>query len=217
MPVGKFPMIHYAIEKLREAGVEDILLIVNKESIGLFSAYLGSGRELGVSISYKIQEQAGGIAQALSLAESFIPTGEKFIVLLGDNIFLDSLKEALELFLNQTDKAMVFLKEVKDPQRYGVPIIHGGNIIFIEEKPSTPKSNYCVTGIYLYDSTVFDLVRQLKPSNRGELEITDVNNIYAVQGRLGYTVLNGWWTDAGTFESLIEAGNKMFKRDGDLL
>lgn len=214
LPVGKQPMICHSIRKLSEAGIRDILLIIGKQSAGLYVELLGNGTEWGGRITYKIQEEAGGIAQALSLAEGFIPPGEKFVLLLGDNLFADSLGRFVKQYAGQETGAMVLLKEVPDPHRYGVPILNGSHIIFIEEKPSTPKSNCCVTGVYFYDSGVFDVIRQIKPSGRGELEITDVNNVYAASGQLRYDRLEGWWTDAGTFQSLYEAGSR-FLSDGE--
>ncbi|GIP31270.1 sugar phosphate nucleotidyltransferase [Paenibacillus sp. J2TS4] len=215
LPVGRYPMIYYSIKKLYEAGIEDILIIMGKHSAGLYTDYLGSGQEWGVRITYKIQEEAGGIAQALALSDGFVNTGDKFVTLLGDNLFEDSLASYVQKYEEQDKGAMVMLKKVTDPRRYGVPILNENKIIFIEEKPSTPKSNYCVTGIYMYDSDVFKIIKQIEPSNRGEMEITDVNNVYAAEGHLAYSILNGWWTDAGTFDSLHEAAAKLLTFDGD--
>lgn len=217
LPVGRYPMICYGVNKLRRAGIKDILIIVGKQSAGAYTDLLGSGEEWGVRFTYKIQEEAGGIAQALALAEGFVSNGDKFIALLGDNLFEDSLASYVQQYVELDKGAMVLLKKVKDPHRYGVPILHDQQILFIEEKPSTPKSDYCVTGIYMYDSDVFRIIKQIQPSSRGELEITDVNNVYAAEGRLAYRVLNGWWTDAGTFESLHEAAAKLLNTPGDLL
>jgi glucose-1-phosphate thymidylyltransferase len=213
LPTGKYPMIHYAVRKLAQAGIEDILIVLGKQSAGLFLDYLGSGKLWGVRLTYRIQEEAGGIAQGLSLAEGFIGAGEKMVVLLGDNLFEDDLLPFAERFKRQQQGAMVMLKEVDDLNRYGVPVFLQDHIIFIEEKPTTPKSDYCVTGIYMYDSAVFDVIRKIRPSQRGELEITDVNNVYAMNGGLQYGLLTGWWTDAGTFESLREAGEKLSSAD----
>ncbi|MEB3100437.1 sugar phosphate nucleotidyltransferase [Ferviditalea candida] len=207
LPIGKHPMIHYAIDKLKEAEITDILLITGKQSAGLYTDYLGSGKDWGVSLNFKIQDEAGGIAQALSLAESYISREEKFVMILGDNLFEDNLKPYVERFKQQPNGAMVLLKKVPDPKRYGVPLIHGGKIVKIDEKPEKPLSNFCVTGIYMYDGGVFDVIRTVQPSQRGELEITDVNNAYAVNDLLSFSVLEGWWSDAGTFESLHEAQN----------
>ncbi|WP_409341804.1 sugar phosphate nucleotidyltransferase [Paenibacillus sp. MBLB4367] len=205
LPVGKLPMILYGVNKLREAGIRDVMIVTGKQSAGLFMELLGSGGEWGVSLTYRIQDEAGGIAQALSAAESFIPKGEKFVVMLGDNLFEAQLSGYVKAFDGQPEGAMVLLKQVPDPERYGVPYIENGKIKHIEEKPAAPSSDYCVTGIYLYDSSVFEIIRQIKPSSRGEMEITDVNNAFARSGKLTYSVLEGWWTDAGTFDSLAEA------------
>lgn len=207
LPVGNVPMICHSINKLKASGITDILLITGKQSAGMYAELLGGGQEWGVHVTYKVQEEAGGIAQALSLAEPFIQPGEKFVVLLGDNLFEDGLAPYTNAFLNQPSGARVLLKQVHDPQRYGVPVLEADKIILIEEKPSAPRSNYCVTGIYMFDAGVFDIVKTIKPSGRGELEITDVNNVYAQSGQLEYDMLQGWWTDAGTFESLHQAGS----------
>ncbi|KKO54277.1 sugar phosphate nucleotidyltransferase [Paenibacillus sp. DMB20] len=211
LPVGKIPMICHGIEKLRNAGIVDILLVISKQSAGLYTELLGGGKEWGVHLTYKVQEEAGGIAQALSLAEPFMEPNEKFVVLLGDNLFEDPLTTYVQFFRKQAEGARVLLKQVHDPRRYGVPILEGDKIIKIEEKPAEPKSDYCVTGIYMYDTAVFDKIRSIKPSDRGELEITDVNNVYASEGQLAYDVLAGWWTDAGTFQSLHQASDRLLK------
>jgi glucose-1-phosphate thymidylyltransferase len=209
LPVGRQPMILYGIQKLKEVGITDILIITGKQSAGLYTDFLGSGVAWGVRLFFNIQEEAGGIAHALSQAEAFMLDTGKFIVLLGDNLFEHSLQEHIEQFKLQERGARVILKQVKDPRRYGVPIFRDNVIESIDEKPADPKSSYCVTGIYMYDSSVFDIIRGLKPSERGELEITDVNNVFARQGLLAYSLMEGWWTDAGTFESLQEAGLRM--------
>lgn len=209
IPVGKYPMIFYAIDKLRCAGIEDILLVISKRNSAMFTGFFGNGEHLGVRLSYRIQEDAGGVAQALSVAEPFIGKQENMVVLLGDNLFEDSLLEDVKEFERDGQGAKVFLKKVGDPSRYGVPHLHDGRISRIEEKPAHPQSHYCVTGIYMYDSSVFDLIRRIHPSQRGELEITDVNNLYAEQGLLRYRELAGWWIDAGTFGSLHEAYEKL--------
>ncbi|MNS19046.1 Glucose-1-phosphate thymidylyltransferase [compost metagenome] len=213
LPVGKQPMVSYAIDRLRQAGITDILIVIGKQSAGLYTDFLGGGEALGVSLTYKIQEAAGGIAEALDLARSYIAPGERFVVLLGDNLFLDDLTPFINRFLQQPyGSARVLLKQVDDPRRYGVPVFdeHDDRLIsYIEEKPSEPKSGYCVTGIYMYDDTVFEAISGITPSSRGELEITDVNNAYARRGKLEYDVLHKWWGDAGTFESLEEAGQQM--------
>ncbi|GMK37427.1 glucose-1-phosphate thymidylyltransferase [Paenibacillus sp. CCS19] len=211
LPVGRYPMIHYAIDKMKEAGITDILLITGRATAGLFITYLGSGAEFGVSITYRIQEEAGGIAQALDLAKPFIGPHERFVLLLGDNLFEDSLERFAAQFEKQASGAMVLLKHVADPRRYGVPTFDesGQSIVRITEKPDAPDTSYSVTGIYFYDSSAFELIAGLSPSERGELEITDLNNAYARLGKLSYMVLDGWWTDAGTFESLHEAAVRM--------
>lgn len=213
LPVGKYPMVCYGIDRLRRGGITDILLVISKQSAGLYTDFLGSGAAFGVSLTYKIQEAAGGIAEALELAEGFIPTGERFVVLLGDNLFLDDLTPYIQSYLAQPKgTAKVLLKPVDDARRYGVPVFDSQDstwIAYIEEKPSHPKTGYCVTGIYMYDEAVFGIIKKVSPSNRGELEITDVNNIYAAERKLSYDVLKEWWSDAGTFESLYEAGEKL--------
>ncbi|CAM4274621.1 NTP transferase domain-containing protein [Paenibacillus alkaliterrae] len=213
LPVGKYPMINYSIQKLRDAGITDILLITNKQSLGWFAEYLGGGEDWGVNITYKIQNEAGGIAQAVSLAEGFIHPNEKFAVILGDNLFQDSIKHIVEQFQLQEQGAKVLLKEVHDPRRYGVPILEGTVITAIEEKPEHPSSTYAVTGIYLFDAAVFEIIKTQKPSKRGELEITDVNNVYAAAGMLKHEFLTGWWIDAGTHESLLHAALFLSKED----
>ncbi|WP_342437076.1 sugar phosphate nucleotidyltransferase [Paenibacillus sp. FSL L8-0436] len=213
LPVGKYPMVCYGIDRLRRGGITDILLVISKQSAGQYTDFLGSGAEFGVSLTYKIQEAAGGIAEALELAEGFILPGERFIVLLGDNLFMDDLTPYVQSYLQQPEgTAKVLLKPVEDARRYGVPVFDGEDsalIAYIEEKPEIPKTNYCVTGIYMYDEAVFDIIRRVSPSQRGELEITDVNNIYAAHRMLSYDVLKEWWSDAGTFQSLREAGEKL--------
>jgi glucose-1-phosphate thymidylyltransferase len=204
LPVGELPMIDYSIHKLRDAGITNILIVTGKQSAGLFIDYLGSGEEYGVKITYKIQDQPRGIAQALLLADEVISPEEKFVVILGDNLFEDDLNPFLNDFQKQEKGAKVLLKEVVDPRRYGVPILQDNLIVKIEEKPIQPKSNFCVTGIYMYDSAVFDVIRTIQPSRRGEFEITDVNNYYATEGTLTYNILQGWWLDAGTHQSLNE-------------
>lgn len=212
LPVGKHPMIYYAIEKLRDAQIDDILIVTGKQSAALYTRFCGNGSQWQVKLTYKIQDEAGGIAEALGLAEGFIPNGEKFVVLLGDNLFDDDLKPYVTQFEQQKEAAKILLKEVSDPKRYGVPTLANGKIVEIQEKPSDPKSNYCVTGIYMYHSDVFDLIKHIKPSARGELEITDVNNRYAIDGQLTYNILSDWWTDAGTFESLYEASQHLINK-----
>ena len=204
LPVGREPMIFHPIHKLLGAGIRDILIVTGTEHMGDVVGLLGSGHEFECDFTYKVQDRAGGIAEALGLARDFA-RGDKICVLLGDNIFEDELGPSVERFARQGRGARVLLKEVTDPFRFGVAEIQGDRIVGIEEKPKQPKSNFCVTGIYMYDDRVFELVRGLKPSGRGELEITDVNNAYIARGELAFDVLNGWWTDAGTFESLARA------------
>jgi len=212
LPVGDRPMIGHAIAKVKEAGIRDVVLVTGRESAGAFIAYLGSGREEGLSITYRIQEEAGGIAEALAQAESAVDPDDKIVVMLGDNLFEESLKPHLEAFAAQPDGAMVLVKRVSDPRRYGVPVFdESGRIVRIEEKPERPASDLCVTGIYFYHADVFGIIRRLKPSRRGELEITDVNNVYAAAGKLTHRTLTGWWTDAGTFDSLHEASNRLWR------
>jgi glucose-1-phosphate thymidylyltransferase len=204
LPVGKYPMIFYPIYRLKQTGIRDILIVTGREHMGDVIELLGSGRDFGVEFTYKVQDEAGGIAQALGLAEHFV-NGDKCVVILGDNIFEDDITPYVKSFEKQKEGAKVLLKEVPDPHRFGVPEFRDGKIIAIEEKPKEPKSNYAVTGIYMYDSEVFDIIKALKPSARGELEITDVNNAYLKMGTLTYDILKGWWTDAGTPESLFRA------------
>lgn len=215
LPVGKFPMIYYGIEKLRLSGITDILLVVGQEAAGLYAELLGSGKELGVNLTYKVQEEAGGIAQAVSLARDFILPGEKFVVLLGDNLFEHSLEPYVKEYIKQEKGARVLLKKAKNLTSYGVPILLEDKILWIEEKPNKPKSNYCVTGIYMYDDKVFDIISRMTPSHRGELEITDVNNVYAAEGLLAYSILDGWWTDAGTFESLYATSKQILSMESE--
>lgn len=204
LPVGKYPMIYHPIAKLKEAGIIDILIVTGKDHMGDVVNLLGSGREFGLSFTYKVQDEAGGIAQALGLAEQFV-CGDQMVVILGDNVFADSIAPYVQNFRDQKTGAKILIQEVHDPQRYGVPELDGDRIVSIEEKPKLPKSSFAVTGIYMYDSRVFDIVRSLKPSARGELEITDVNNAYISSKELTYDILEGWWTDAGTHASLTYA------------
>lgn len=206
LPVGKYPMIYHPISKLKEAGITDIFIVTGKEHAGAIVNLLGSGNEMGLKFTYRIQDCAGGIAQALSLAESFVGN-DRCVVILGDNIFEDSIVTYVAKYESQENGAKILLKDVGDPQRYGVAELKGDRVISVEEKPVIPKSNYCVTGIYMYDETVFNIVKTLKPSGRGELEITDVNNEYIRRGQLTSDILKGWWTDAGTFESLSYANS----------
>jgi len=201
LPIFQKPMVYYPIETLKEAGVTDILIVTGGENIGDFLRLLGSGRDFGCNFTYKCQDEAGGIAQALGLARDFIGE-DNCIVILGDNIIEDNIKEEVDNF---EKGAKIFLKEVPDPHRFGVPELNGNEVRSIEEKPKYPKSNYAVTGIYMYDNSVFDIIRALRPSHRGELEITDVNNDYINKNQMKACFLKGYWTDAGTFESLHKA------------
>ncbi|HNR03599.1 MAG TPA: sugar phosphate nucleotidyltransferase [Bacillota bacterium] len=213
LPVGKHPMIDHLIAKIKQAGICDIMVITGKEHMGAVVNLLGSGHDYGVKFTYRIQDQPGGIAQALGLCEEFVHD-DRCLVILGDNIFEDDISEYVENFMQQEKGAKILIKKVPDPQRYGVAELKGGNIVGIEEKPEKPKSDCCVTGIYMYDNRVFNVIKSLKPSNRGELEITDVNNWYIKDGSLTFDVLEGWWTDAGTFSSFAYA-NELAK-DKDL-
>ncbi len=202
--VGQKPMIYYPIEKLTSIGIEEILIVTGVEHMGDVVSLLGSGKDFGCRFTYKVQDQAGGIAQALALAENFA-SGQSLVVILGDNIFESGLKGYADKFIAQKTGARILLKQVSEPQRFGVAELSGDKVIGIEEKPEEPKSDYAVTGIYFYDAAVFDIIRTLKPSARGELEITHVNEAYIEKGQLAYDILEGWWTDAGTFESLNRA------------
>jgi glucose-1-phosphate thymidylyltransferase len=205
LPVYNKPMIYYPLEALVKAGIKDIMIVTGGNYAGDFLRLLGNGREFGLKhINYTYQEGEGGIAHALSLAEYFAD-GSPICVILGDNIIEKNIKKAVRNFEKQKVGAKILLKEVPDPERFGVAEVENGKLIRIVEKPKKPKSNLAVTGIYMYDSKVFDIIRTLKPSERGELEITDVNNAYIKEGTMTYEMLEGWWTDAGTFESLLRA------------
>ncbi len=207
LPVYDNPMIYYPIQILINAGIRDILLVTGGSHAGDFLRLLGNGSEFGLAhINYTYQEGEGGIAEALGLAEYFA-SGDSVCVVLGDNIIEKNIREAVNNFKQMGSGAKILLKEVPDPKRFGVPILDGDKVVRIEEKPAEPKSQYAVTGIYMYDNTVFDIIKKLKPSDRGELEITDVNNAYIEKGNLSWDVLDGWWTDAGTFSSLHKASN----------
>jgi glucose-1-phosphate thymidylyltransferase len=207
LPIFDKPMIFYPIETLVAAGIRDILLVTGGRNSGDFLRLLANGKEFGLKhLNYTYQEGEGGIADALSLAEHFAD-GEKICVVLGDNIIEGSIGSAVEEFEKQECGARILLKEVSDAERFGVAELAGERIVGIEEKPRKPKSQYAVTGIYMYDATVFDKVKRLAPSGRGELEITDVNNAYIAEGTMSFSFLEGWWTDAGTFESLLRAAN----------
>jgi glucose-1-phosphate thymidylyltransferase len=205
LPIYDKPMVYYPLTTLVEAGIDDILIVTGGNNAGDFLRLLGNGKEFGLKhINYTYQEGEGGIAEALGLAE-FFADSEKICVILGDNIIEKNIKSAVKAFDTQKEGAKILLKEVPDPQRFGVPEFEGDRIVRIEEKPENPKSNYAVTGIYMYDHNVFDIIKPLKPSGRGELEITDVNNAYIERGTMTYDILDGWWSDAGTFDSLLHS------------
>ena len=201
LPVYDKPMIYYPLQTLIDAGITEIMIVSGKGHAGDFLELLGSGSEFGIRITYEIQDEAGGIAQALGLAERWTRK-EDVAVILGDNIFQDNIRKSVEAF---DGGAKIFLKEVTDPHRFGVAEIDGNQVINIEEKPKDPKSNNAVTGLYIYDGRVFDSIKTLAPSGRGELEITDVNNSYIRRGAMEYAILEGFWSDAGTFDSLLRA------------
>jgi glucose-1-phosphate thymidylyltransferase len=206
-------MIYYPIQTLINAGIDDILIVTGGNNAGDFLKLLGNGKEFGLKhINYTYQEGEGGIAEALRLAE-FFASGEKVCVILGDNIIEKNIRRAVKNFQKQKEGAKILLKEVPDPQRFGVAELREDRIVRIEEKPGEPKSQYAVIGIYLYDNDVFNIIKTLKPSNRGELEITDVNNRYIEKGLMTWDILEGWWTDAGTFESLLRA-NQLIAKTG---
>jgi glucose-1-phosphate thymidylyltransferase len=207
LPIYDRPMIYYPIQTLVDAGIREILIVTGGRNSGDFLRLLANGKQFGLQhINYTYQEGEGGIADALGLAEHFAD-GQQICVVLGDNIIEGSILEAANHFRTQESGAHILLKEVSDAERFGVAEISGNRITGIEEKPARPKSNYAVTGIYMYDATVFDKIRTLVPSRRGELEITDVNNAYILEGTMSFSHLEGWWTDAGTFESLLRAAN----------
>jgi glucose-1-phosphate thymidylyltransferase len=207
LPVYNQPMIYYPIQTLVNAGITDIMIVTGGNSAGDFLKLLGNGKAFGLKhLNYTYQEGEGGIAAALSLVEHFA-SGELVCVVLGDNIIQGNIRAAVESYREQGKGAKILLKKVTDPQRFGVPQLDGQRVVKIEEKPAEPKSEYAVIGIYMYDARVFEIIRALKPSGRGELEITDVNNAYIERGEMTWDVLEGWWTDAGTFESLLYASN----------
>jgi glucose-1-phosphate thymidylyltransferase len=211
LPVGKKPMIYYPIEKLTSIGIEEILIVTGIEHMGDVVSLLGSGKQFCCRFTYKVQDEAGGIAQALGLAENFAQE-KPVVVILGDNIFEANLKDYADRFVAQKTGARILLKQVPSPERFGVAQVSGDKIIAIEEKPKKPKSDYAIIGIYFYDASVFEIIRGLKPSARGELEITDVNNAYIAKNQLAYDILEGWWTDAGTFESLDRANDLVVRK-----
>jgi glucose-1-phosphate thymidylyltransferase len=207
LPIYDKPMIYYPIQTLVDAGIRDILVVTGGKNAGDFLRLLANGKHFGLKhIGYTYQEGEGGIADALALAEHFAEN-EKVCVILGDNIIQGSIRGAVEAFREQPGGARILLKKVPDAERFGVAEIADNRIVNIEEKPKRPKSDFAVTGIYMYDATVFEKIRTLVPSGRGELEITDVNNAYIREGAMTFSFLEGWWTDAGTFDSLLRAGN----------
>lgn len=211
LPVHNLPMIYYPIQTLINAGIHDIMIVTGGNSAGDFLRLLGNGKEFGLShLNYTYQEGEGGIADALSLVRHFADE-QPICVVLGDNIIENNIKTAAEQYRKQAKGAKILLKKVPDPHRFGVPRLEGDTVVEIEEKPKQPKSDYAVVGIYFYDPTVFDVITTLKPSDRGELEITDVNNHYINRGEMTWGELDGWWTDAGTFESLLRASNMVAK------
>ena len=213
LPVYDKPMIFYPLQILVDAGIRDILIVTGGQNAGDFLRLLQNGTEFGLQqLNFAYQDGEGGIADALRLAEPFVK-GEKICVVLGDNLIEGDIREAAQGFEQQEKGAMVLLKEVPDPERFGVPVFEGERIVRIEEKPARPKSPYAVSGIYFYDGTVFDRIRELKPSEREEYEITDVNNSYIVEGTLTHSIMQGWWTDAGTFDSLLRAANLAAQSD----
>lgn len=207
LPIYDQPMIYYPIQTLVAAGINDIMIVTGGNSAGDFLKLLGNGRVFGLKhLNYTYQEGEGGIAAALSLVEHFA-AGEPVCVILGDNIIEGNIRAAADSYRRQDKGAKILLKKVTDPQRFGVPELDGTQVVRIEEKPAQPKSDYAVIGIYMYDARVFEIIRTLKPSGRGELEITDVNNAYIERNEMTWDELEGWWSDAGTFESLLRASN----------
>jgi glucose-1-phosphate thymidylyltransferase len=206
LPVGREPMIFHPVKKLVEAGITEILIVTGTDHMGDVVALLGSGKEFGCEFTYRVQDEAGGIAQALGLARRF-GRGGRLAVILGDNIFQSSIAGFAASFREQPSGAKILLQEVHDPGRYGVAVTEGNRVVKIVEKPKDPPSNMAVTGIYFYDQSVYEIITALRPSGRGELEITDVNNAFIARGDLTFDVLPGWWTDAGTFESLKHASD----------
>jgi glucose-1-phosphate thymidylyltransferase len=213
LPVGQEPMIFHSVRQMAGAGLTDVLVVTSTEHMGEIVSALGSGREFGINLTYRVQETAGGIADALALGETF-SAGGPVAVLLGDNIFAEPLEPFIRRFREAPSGARILLKRVTDPERYGVAALDEQQVIAIEEKPAIPKSNFAVIGFYQYDHKVFDIIRTVKPSPRGELEITSVNNAYIAQNCLSYDIYEGAWTDAGTFESYYLANQMMF---GDLV
>ncbi|MCP4396363.1 MAG: NTP transferase domain-containing protein [bacterium] len=217
LPVYDKPMIYYPIQTLVNAGIEDIMIVTGGNNAGDFLRLLGNGKEFGLQhLHYTYQEGNGGIAEALGLARHFADD-DPICVVLGDNIIECNIRQAVSTFQQHPQGAQILLKEVPDPQRFGVPELAGDKIVRIEEKPEQPKSQYSVIGIYLYDNDVFEIIDTLSPSGRGELEITDVNNAYIKRDAMRYSILEGWWTDAGTFESLLRANTLSAKTGANKL
>ena len=207
LPVYDQPMIYYPVQTLVNAGITDIMIVTGGNSAGEFLRLLGNGKAFGLKhLNYAYQEGEGGIAEALSLVEHFAAS-DPVCVVLGDNIIEGNIRSAVRAYRHQGGGAKIILKKVPDPQRFGVPELDGPQVLRIEEKPKVPLSDYAVIGIYMYDGEVYDIIRTLEPSGRGELEITDVNNAYIARGEMTWEELEGWWTDAGTFESLLHASN----------
>lgn len=214
LPVGDVPMVYHPLKKIIGGGIKDILLVSGTEHMGDFVELLGSGRGHGCALTYRVQDEAGGIAQALGLAETF-SANHRSLVILGDNIFKAPVTQILNDANQKPDWAWVGLKQVPDPGRYGVAELKGSQVLSIEEKPKNPKSDFAVIGVYIYPPDVFNVIKTLKPSGRGELEITDVNNYYLKAGRLGSTVIDGYWTDAGTLDSL-QFANQLVRQDAPI-
>lgn len=208
LPVGRYPMIYHPLMRMKRAGVREVAVVTSPEHMGDVVNLLGSGRRFGLDLTFRVQDEPGGIAQAIGLCENFT-ADDPFVVILGDNVLSEDIADDAEAYLAQLNDsgtgARVLLKEVPDPERYGVPRMDGGRITEIIEKPDDPPSRYCVTGIYFYDAGVYDVIRGLRPSARGEYEISDVSNEYIGRTDLSYGILDGWWGDAGTLEGWHEA------------
>ena len=212
LPVYDQPLIHYPLQVMVDAGITDIIVISGPENIDQMAGFMGSGSKFGCSFSFKVQDEPKGIAQALGMAEEFA-SGDDICAILGDNVYFDDLSKTIQSFQSG---GHIFLKEVPDPERFGIAEVAGDKVISVEEKPTQPKSNLAQTGCYLYDNRCFDVIRNLKPSGRGELEITDVTKWYLEQEELGYTLLEDEWIDAGTFESLHKAASEVRARKTDI-
>jgi glucose-1-phosphate thymidylyltransferase len=215
LPVGKEPMLYHPIKQLISAGLKQILVVTSTDHMGDIVKVLGSGKDFGCEFTFHVQEEPKGIAHALSLAENFA-SNDKIVVFLGDNIFEYSIKPYVKNFGNQKKGARVLLKNVNDPDRYGIAAMDEEHILEIEEKPTSPKTDYAVVGVYMYDSEVFDILRNIKPSARGEYEITSVNNEYIKRSKLKYDIVKGRWMDTGTFESYLEANKILYQLDNKI-